>query len=135
MRTFAARPVLPEPGSGVALAVRRARGAPLSAMSEQRLRLDKWLWYARLYKSRTLATGACGTGRMRVNGVPIAKAHQAVKAGDVLTFPQGPHIRVIRVLSLGVRRGPASEARLLYEDLAPAGASEPARQSIGHRTQ
>lgn len=104
-------------------------------MNEQRLRLDKWLWYARFYKSRTLASGACATRRMRVNGVPIAKAHQAVKAGDVLTFPQGPHIRVIRVLSLGVRRGPASEARLLYEDLAPAVAFEPARRSIGQRTE
>ena len=104
-------------------------------MSEQRLRLDKWLWYARFYKSRTLASGACATGRMRVNGVPIAKAHQAVKAGDVLTFPQGPHLRVIRVLSLGVRRGPASEARLLYENLAPAVALGPARRSIGQRTE
>ena len=104
-------------------------------MSEHRLRLDKWLWYARFYKSRALASGACATGRMRVNGVSITKAHQAVKAGDVLTFPQGPHIRVIRVLSLGVRRGPASEARLLYEDLAPAGALEPARRSIGQGTE
>ncbi|MGZ9053285.1 MAG: S4 domain-containing protein, partial [Rhodoplanes sp.] len=88
MRTFGARPALPERESGVALAVRRARGAALGAMRVQRLRLDKWLWYARFYKSRTLASGACATGRMRVNGVPIAKAHQAVKAGDVLTFPQ-----------------------------------------------
>jgi ribosome-associated heat shock protein Hsp15 len=100
-------------------------------MSEQRLRLDKWLWYARFYKSRTLASGACSAGRIRVNGAPIDKPHHALKAGDVLTFAQGPHIRIVRVLAIGARRGPASEARLLYEDLAPLVASEPARQRPG----
>ena len=54
-----------------------------------------------------------------VSWQPIQKAHHAVRIGDVLTFPQGGHIRVVRVAQLGVRRGPAGEARLLYEDLAP----------------
>ncbi len=97
-------------------------------MSEQRLRLDKWLWYARLYKSRTLATGACSAGRIRVNGTRTDKAHHPLKAGDVLTFPYGPCIRVIRVRAIGARRGPAPEARLLYEDLAPTVVSEPPRR-------
>jgi ribosome-associated heat shock protein Hsp15 len=56
---------------------------------------------------------------VRVSGTLIQKAHHAVKVGDVLTFPQGHSIRVVRIAALGARRGPANEARLLYEDLAP----------------
>jgi ribosome-associated heat shock protein Hsp15 len=83
------------------------------------LRLDKWLWFARFCKSRTLAAKLCAAGRVRIEGEIIYKAHHLVRPGDVLTFPLGPHIRVIRVLQLGMRRGPAAEARQLYEDLAP----------------
>jgi ribosome-associated heat shock protein Hsp15 len=83
------------------------------------LRLDKWLWFARFVKTRSLATKLVVDGRMRVNGAPTQKAHYAVKAGDVLTFPLGPHIRVIKVVALGSRRGPATEAQSLYEDLDP----------------
>jgi ribosome-associated heat shock protein Hsp15 len=85
----------------------------------QSVRIDKWLWFARFLKSRSLATALIGSGRLRVNGQPMAKAHYAVKVGDVLTFPLGPHIRVVKVLAPGTRRGPAPEARLLYEDLEP----------------
>jgi ribosome-associated heat shock protein Hsp15 len=99
-------------------------------MSGDGLRLDKWLWHARFYKSRTLAAAACSSGRIRINGVPIAKSHRQLKTGDVLTFPHGSHIRIIRVLALGSRRGPASEARLLYQDLAPAGATEPTLEPL-----
>ncbi len=84
------------------------------------LRIDKWLWYARLFKSRTLAAKFCETGRLRVNGTHVAKAHALVRPADVLTFPLGPHVRVLRVVALGTRRGPAPEARRLYEDLAPS---------------
>jgi ribosome-associated heat shock protein Hsp15 len=83
------------------------------------VRLDKWLWFARFLKSRSLATALVATGRLRINGEPTVKAHYAVKVGDVLTFPLGPHIRVIKVLAPGTRRGPATEARTLYEDLEP----------------
>ena len=83
------------------------------------LRVDKWLWYARFFKSRTLAAKACTSGRFRINGTLIAKAHRPVKEGDVLTFPKGHHIRVIRIQALGTRRGPAVEARALYDDLDP----------------
>lgn len=90
-------------------------------MSEENgtLRLDKWLWYARLFKSRTLATGVCQSGRIRINGVIVQKAHHALRPGDVLTFVKADHIRVIRVVALGNRRGPAAEAQALYEDLDP----------------
>ncbi|MGE0736458.1 MAG: RNA-binding S4 domain-containing protein [Alphaproteobacteria bacterium] len=83
------------------------------------LRLDKFLWYARFCKSRTLASKLVETGRVRVNKQLIAKAHFAVRVDDVLTFPQGPYIRVVRIRRLGERRGPAVEAASLYEDLSP----------------
>lgn len=89
------------------------------AARTETLRLDKWLWFARFVKSRSLATKLVAAGNMRVNGTPTQKAHLAVKPGDVLTFALGTHIRVIRIAALGARRGPAPEARLLYEDLDP----------------
>jgi ribosome-associated heat shock protein Hsp15 len=91
------------------------------------LRLDKWLWFARFVKTRSLATRLVIDGRMRVNGAPTQKAHYAVKVGDVLTFPLGSHIRVIKVLELGTRRGPAVEAQSLYQDLDPPQAPAAAR--------
>ena len=88
-------------------------------MTDPTLRLDKWLWYARFFKTRSLATKACTAGGLRVDGAPVSKANSKVKIGDVLTFPQGRHIRVVKVLGLGTRRGPAVEAQALYEDLKP----------------
>lgn len=83
------------------------------------LRIDKWLWYARFFKSRNLASTFVSSGKLRLNGTSIAKAHQSIRIGDVLTFPMGPHIRVIRIEAIGTRRGPAPEAQGLYEDLDP----------------
>jgi ribosome-associated heat shock protein Hsp15 len=88
-------------------------------MSGGTRRLDQWLWFARFFKSRTLATRFCALGKLRVNTVTVAKAHYALKIGDVLTFPLGPHVRVIAVRDLGTRRGPPVEARTLYADLEP----------------
>jgi ribosome-associated heat shock protein Hsp15 len=99
-------------------------------MTEAPLRLDKWLWFARFVKTRSLATKLIVEGRMRVNGAPTQKAHYTVKVGDVLTFPLGPHIRVIKVLALGSRRGPAPEAQTLYEDIGPPHTPAP-RQAAG----
>src|SRR5262245_30992535 len=86
---------------------------------QERQRLDRWLWCARFFKSRTLAATFCNAGRLRLSGRKVDRAHQVVRAGDVLTFPLGPHIRVVRVARLAIRRGPPAEARTLYEDLAP----------------
>lgn len=86
----------------------------------ERLRIDKWLWHARFFKSRSLAGEIASSGKLRANGVRVTKPAHLVKQGDVLTFPQGRRIRVIRVLSIGTRRGPAAEAALLYDDLDPA---------------
>jgi ribosome-associated heat shock protein Hsp15 len=83
------------------------------------LRIDKWLWHARFFKSRTAASKLCAGGRVRVNREVIGKAHHAVRAGDIITFPQGRTIRVVEVVALGERRGPATEAQTLYNDLTP----------------
>jgi ribosome-associated heat shock protein Hsp15 len=92
----------------------------------ERIRLDKWLVQARFFKTRALATALVESGRIRLNGQHVAKSAQAVGAGDTLTFPQGGRIRVIRVLAVGLRRGPATEARTLYDDLdAPPAAASP----------
>jgi ribosome-associated heat shock protein Hsp15 len=83
------------------------------------LRVDKWLWYARFFGSRSGASRLCASGRLRVSGRIVRKAHHTIRPGDVLTFPQDRRIRVIRVKALAERRGPAAEARALYDDLAP----------------
>ncbi len=95
-------------------------------MNEPGIRVDKWLWYARFFKSRSLAAKLCNAGRLRVDGILVSKAHQTVRPGNVLTFPQARAIRVVKILALGSRRGPASEAQELYEDLKPiqAGTSQ-----------
>lgn len=82
------------------------------------IRLDKWLWHARFFKSRGLAAAACG-GPMRLNGAAVTKPSQAVRAGDTLTFVQARQVRIVRVRAPGLRRGPAAEAQALYEDLTP----------------
>ena len=84
------------------------------------LRLDKWLWYARFFKTRSGATKAILGGRFRLDGMVTNKPHRQALCGQVLTFIQGDRIRVIRIIALGSRRGPASEASALYEDLTPA---------------
>ena len=99
--------------------------ADVKAESGGRLRIDKWLWHARFFKSRTLAAKSVASGRVRVNRTVVRKANHAVQAGDILTFPLGPHIRVIRIAALGLRRGPAREAQALYADLDPPRPRDP----------
>ncbi len=85
----------------------------------EKIRLDKWLWYARFFKTRGIASKQVSGGHVRVNGDKAAKPAQPVGPGDVLTFAQARRIRVIRIAALGVRRGPAAEAQGLYDDLTP----------------
>ena len=87
-------------------------------LASEGLRLDRWLWQARFFKTRALAAMLAGRRKIRVNNVLVTKAHYRVRPGDVLTFPQGETVRIVRVMELGARRGPASEAQTLYEDLA-----------------
>ncbi|MBR9863366.1 MAG: RNA-binding S4 domain-containing protein [Rhodobacteraceae bacterium] len=83
------------------------------------IRIDKWLWFARFFKSRSLSAKLVAGGHMRVNSERVSKGSFGIGAGDVLTFPQGDHVRVIEVVAIGERRGPAPEAQALYCDLSP----------------
>lgn len=87
------------------------------AETPDKLRLDKWLWHARFFKTRSLAAKLVAGGNMRLNGTRVSKPAQPVGPGDVLTFVQARAVRVVRVEALGDRRGPAAEAQLLYADL------------------
>ncbi len=82
-------------------------------------RIDQWLWFARIAKSRTLAQALIERGKVRVNRIKIEKTSTTVKPGDVLTLSLGPRVISIEILGIGSRRGPASEAQALYRDLAP----------------
>lgn len=83
------------------------------------MRVDKWLWHARFFKTRTLASKLAAAGNVRINGTKQTRAAANVKVGDVLTFPLNAHVRVIEVLALSTRRGPAPEAQALYSDRDP----------------
>jgi len=112
------------------LAGPHARAIPAT---EARLRLDKWLWQARFVKSRALAAALISQGRMRVNGTPVSRPGREIGPGDVLTFALDERIRVVRILALGQRRGPASAAQALYADLDPGAAPPTGLPPTCHR--
>ena len=91
----------------------------------ERLRIDKWLWAARFYKTRSLAADEIGKHRVQVNG-EVAKASREVKAGDTVTLRQGPVERTVRVRALSGQRGPAPVAQQLYEETAESLAAQAA---------
>ena len=90
--------------------------------AEGRQRVDRWLFFARVVKSRTLAAKLVEAGKVRVNSEKIAQPAHMVKPGDGLTISLERRIAVLKVLAPGTRRGPAEEARTLYEDLSPQAA-------------
>ena len=81
------------------------------------LRLDKFLWFARVVKTRALAQALAEAGRLRLSGRTIDRAHTPVRVGDVLSFAINGKVRVIRVEAIPARRGPAAEAQALYSEL------------------
>ena len=81
------------------------------------LRLDKFLWFARIVKTRALAQAMAEDGRLRLNGRVVDKAHAAVRVGDVIGFARQGEVRVLRIEALPARRGPPAEARALYSEL------------------
>ena len=95
------------------------------------MRLDRWLWCARFFKSRTQAAKLCAGSRVRRNRRVLTKASATVRVGDVLTFPQGARVRVVRVLALPGRRGPAAAALALFDDLSPPPAPQPGGRPAG----
>jgi ribosome-associated heat shock protein Hsp15 len=104
----------------------RAAGDQNNDVSEREVeRLDKWLWFARVVKTRTLAAGLVEDGKVRINRTKIVKPSQSVRIGDVLTVSVGPRVRLLKVVALGVRRGPPSEAQTLFTDLTPPPQPQP----------
>ena len=83
------------------------------------MRLDKFLWFARLTKTRALAQAVAAGGHLRIDGRVVDRAHVNVAPGNVLSFPLHDRVRIIRIEALPVRRGPAAEARACYSDLSP----------------
>ncbi len=92
---------------------------PAEAAGSQRL--DKWLWFARIVKTRALAAALVSDGRVRINRTRALKPSQTVRPGDVLAAVVNHRLRVLQVLGLGHRRGPPAEAHALYEELTPVG--------------
>lgn len=101
----------------------------------QSQRLDKWLWFARVVKTRTQAAGLVTEGRVRVNRLKVDKPSQVVRPGDVLTIGLRERVRILEVVSGGVRRGGAPEAARLFKDLTPPAPPRSARQEDGEREQ
>ncbi len=99
--------------------------------TDDKQRLDQWLFRARFFKSRMIAGAKCKAGKIRVDGQVIRKASAVVGRGQVLTFPKADIIRVIHVLDFPKRRGPAPEAATFYEDLTPA--QNPLKTKVGLR--
>jgi ribosome-associated heat shock protein Hsp15 len=89
------------------------------ADAPERLRVDKWLWHARVVKSRSLAAKLVEEGHVRINGIRADAPAKPVKTGDVLTIALERTVRVLEVAALGARRGPATEAATLYDDRSP----------------
>lgn len=90
-------------------------------------RLDKWLWFARLFKTRVEAAAMCSSRHLRMDGRVVDKPHALVRVGSVISFPKAGRVVVVKVEGMAERRGPYATARLLYTDLSPqpAGAGLP----------
>jgi len=83
------------------------------------VRIDKWLFFARIVKSRSLAAKFVAAGQVRINGEKTTQPSRQLRVGDIVTMTRDQRVYVLRLCATGTRRGPASEARLLYEDMSP----------------
>ena len=95
------------------------------------MRLDRYLFHIRMLKSRTVAQSLIETGNVRLDGNRVAKPAEEVRVGSVIAFPMRGQVRVLRVLALPERRGPASEARQCYEELIEAASTANVSQQGG----
>lgn len=95
-------------------------------MAGERQRVDKWLFFSRAVKSRTLGQKLVQLGRVRINGERAELSSEMIKLGDTLTLTMDRRILVWRVVGLGERRGAPAEAQMLYEDLSPKPGTDPA---------
>jgi ribosome-associated heat shock protein Hsp15 len=102
-------------------------------LSEGRQRIDKWLWHARVVRTRTAAAALVTAGNVRLDGERVAAASRPVKAGDVVTVALDRTIRIMKVMSFAERRGDADAARLLYENLTPISPVRVADPAVAER--
>ena len=89
----------------------------MTVKSNETIRIDKWLWFARFFKNRALSARIISQGKVRLNGKRISKPSTTLKKGDALTFSQGNILRLVKVVELGKRRGPFREAVSLYDEI------------------
>jgi len=94
------------------------------------MRVDKWLWHARFFKTRALAAKMISGGHLRVERRKTLKPAQSVRVGETLTFIQAKNVRIIRITALSTRRGPAPEAQALYADLSPTPVKKPRASGV-----
>jgi ribosome-associated heat shock protein Hsp15 len=98
-----------------------------SARNDAQVRIDRFLYFIRLIKSRTLAQGVIDHGHVRIDGKRVEKPSEEVRIGSVIALPLHDQVRILRVLSLPTRRGPSAEARGCYEELLPTGGIDEAK--------
>jgi ribosome-associated heat shock protein Hsp15 len=96
----------------------RASAAP-RRVTDDRQRIDRWLWHARIVRTRSAAAALAASGHVRLNGARIAAPSKPVKPGDVVTIALDARVRVLKVTGFAARRGAAEEGRALYQDMAP----------------
>ena len=98
-----------------------------------RQRIDKWLWHARVVRTRSAASALAGSGHVRLNGERVDAPSRAVRAGDVVTIALDRSVRLLKVLGFAVRRGSPTDGRALYEDLTPPVAAAKPRPPVAQR--
>lgn len=91
----------------------------MPSVQDERQRIDKWLWHARVVRTRSAASALAASGHVRLNAQRIDAASRVVKAGDVITVALDRSVRILKVVGFAERRGDATAARQLYEDLSP----------------
>jgi ribosome-associated heat shock protein Hsp15 len=101
------------------------RAAPVAAAPAERQRIDKWLWHARVVRTRVAAASLADAGHVRINGQRVEAASRPVRAGDVVTVALDRIVRIMRVLGFAERRGSSDRARELFQDLSPPVAADP----------
>ncbi|HEX4041245.1 MAG TPA: S4 domain-containing protein [Xanthobacteraceae bacterium] len=102
------------------------RSAAEVADERDRQRVDRWLWHARLVRTRAAAAALAEAGFVRINGMRIDAPGRMVRAGDMITVALDRRVRVLKVTGFALRRGPAGNAATLYEDLDEAGSGRSA---------
>jgi ribosome-associated heat shock protein Hsp15 len=99
-----------------------------------RQRIDKWLWHARVVRTRSAAAGLASAGHVRVNGMRIKEAAALVRLGDVVTVALDRRVRMLKVQAFSVRRGPFQDAQALYLEIGPTASQPQSGASLAGRT-